>query len=125
MATNKKYYFLKLKEDFFQSRQMVVMEQMQDGIIYSNLLLKMYLLSIKFNGYMMLSDKIPLSVEMIAKLTGHEVGTVERGIKLFMQLDMVDEVADGGFFMKDIPKMLGQSTTEADRKTLERCISVL
>ena len=43
MSENKKYYYMKLKEYFFTSERMVVLETMPDGILYSNLLLKMYL----------------------------------------------------------------------------------
>ena len=42
MSENKKYYYMKLKENFFSSERMVVLETMPDGILYSNLLLKMY-----------------------------------------------------------------------------------
>lgn len=38
MADNKKYYYLKLKENFFDSDSMVLLESMQDGILYSNIL---------------------------------------------------------------------------------------
>ena len=46
MADNKKYYYLKLKENFFDSDSMVLLESMQDGILYSNILMKMYLKSL-------------------------------------------------------------------------------
>ena len=46
MSENKKYYYMKLKENFFSSERMVVLETMPDGILYSNLLLKMYLMSL-------------------------------------------------------------------------------
>ena len=45
MSENKKYYYMKLKDNFFTSERMVVLETMPDGILYSNLLLKMYLSS--------------------------------------------------------------------------------
>lgn len=120
MTNSKKYYFLKLKEDFFRSREMIVLESMTDGILYSNLLLKMYLLSLQYEGYLMLNDGIPLNTEMLSHITNHEIGTVERGIKLLMEMGMVELMEDGGFFMTDIPKLIGQSTLEADRKALER-----
>ena len=50
MSENKKYYYMKLKDNFFTSERMVVLETMPDGILYSNLLLKMYLMSLKHNG---------------------------------------------------------------------------
>lgn len=44
---NKKYYYLKLKEDFFESDSMILLENMRDGYLYSNILLKLYLRSLK------------------------------------------------------------------------------
>lgn len=34
---NKKYYYLKLKEDFFESDSMILLENMRDGYLYSNI----------------------------------------------------------------------------------------
>ena len=42
MADNRKYYYLKLKENFFDSDSIVLLEDMKDGILYSNILLKLY-----------------------------------------------------------------------------------
>ncbi len=46
MAENRKYYFLKLKEDFFDQREIVVLEGSKDGVLYVNILLKLYLKSL-------------------------------------------------------------------------------
>ena len=59
MSENKKYYYMKLKENFFTSERMVVLETMPDGILYSNLLLKMYLMSLKHNGVLLLHENLP------------------------------------------------------------------
>ena len=37
MADNRKYYYLKLKENFFDSDSIVLLEDMKDGILYSNI----------------------------------------------------------------------------------------
>ena len=50
MADNRKYYYLKLKENFFDSDSIVLLEDMKDGILYSNILLKLYLKSLKNGG---------------------------------------------------------------------------
>ena len=34
MADNRKYYYLKLKENFFDSDSIVLLEDMKDGILY-------------------------------------------------------------------------------------------
>ena len=42
MTENRRFYYLKLKENFNNSEIMVILESMQDGLLYSNLLLKKY-----------------------------------------------------------------------------------
>ena len=59
MSDNKKYYYLKLKDNFFDSDQMIVLESMPDGYKYSNILLKLYLRSLKNDGKLMFNDRIP------------------------------------------------------------------
>ena len=78
MSNNKKYYYLKLKENFFNSDEIILIESMQDGMLFSNILLKLYLLSLKFNGFLRLNENMNYTAQMIATLTRHEVGTVER-----------------------------------------------
>ena len=40
-------YYLKLKENYFDDDSIVLLESMQDGVLYSNILLKLYLKSLK------------------------------------------------------------------------------
>ena len=47
MSDNRKYYYLKLKENYFDDDSIVLLESMQDGVLYSNILLKLYLKSLK------------------------------------------------------------------------------
>ena len=37
MADNRKYYYLKLKESYFDDDAIVLLESMPDGILYSNI----------------------------------------------------------------------------------------
>ena len=41
MSDNRKYYYLKLKENYFDDDSIVLLESMQDGVLYSNILLKL------------------------------------------------------------------------------------
>ena len=120
MADNKKYYYLKLKENFFDSDSMVLLESMQDGVLYSNILMKMYLKSLKNNGKLLLNDTIPYNTQMIATITRHQVGTVEKAIEVFNQLGLIDILDGGMIYMSDIELFVGQSSTEGDRKRAER-----
>ena len=120
MADNRKYYYLKLKENFFDSDSIVLLEDMKDGILYSNILLKLYLKSLKNGGRLQLDEHIPYTAQMIATLTRHQIGTVERALEIFRQLGLVEQLDSGAFYMTDIELMIGQSSTEAERKRAAR-----
>lgn len=120
MSDTKKYYYLKLKENFFNSDEIILIESMQDGMLYSNILLKLYLLSLKFNGYLRLNENMNYTAQMIATLTRHEVGTVERALQVFFEFGLIVSTADGSIYMADIEGMVGESSTEADRKRIAR-----
>ena len=102
MSENRKYYYMKLKENFFTDVKMVILESMQDGLLYSNLLLKMYLMSLKYNGILMLNDHLPHTPQTIATFTRHQIGTVERAIKVFLEFGFVEILTDGSYYMADI-----------------------
>lgn len=65
---NKKYYYLKLKENFFESDSMVLLENMKDGYLYSNILLKLYLRSLKDGGRLMLNGAIPYNSQAVLQV---------------------------------------------------------
>ena len=95
MADNRKYYYLKLKESYFDDDAIVLLESMPDGILYSNILLKLYLKSLKNGGKLQLDENIPYTAQMIATLTRQQVGTVERALGIFQQLGLVEQLHGG------------------------------
>ena len=120
MADNRKYYYLKLKESYFDDDSIVLLESMQDGILYSYILLKLYLKSLKHGGRLQLDESIPYTPQMIATITRQQIGTVERAIKIFLQLGLMEQMADGAFYMTNIELLIGQSSTEGERKRRAR-----
>ena len=50
---------------------------MQDGVLYSNILLKLYLKSLKHGGRLQLDEDIPYTAQMIATITRQQIGTEE------------------------------------------------
>lgn len=97
----KKYYYLKLKENFFNSDEIILIESMN-------------------NGYLRLNDNMNYTAQMIATITKHEVGTVEGALRIFAEFGMILETADGSIYMMNIEDMVGSSSTESDRKRLAR-----
>ena len=157
MSDNRKYYYLKLKENYFdddsivllESMQdgvlysnillklylkslkhggrlqldedaIVLLESMQDGVLYSNILLKLYLKSLKHGGRLQLDENIPYTAQMIATITRQQIGTVERALQIFLKLGLVEVLDSGTFYMSNIELLIGQSSTEAERKRAAR-----
>lgn len=120
MSDNKKYYYMRVKENFFESNELTILESMQDGYLYSNILLKLYLRSLKDNGKLMFNDRIPYSPQMIATITRHQVGTVEKALRIFQEMGLIEVLDNGAIYMLDIQQFIGKTSTEADRKRAYR-----
>ena len=120
MSDNQKYYYLKLKENYFDDDSIVLLESMQDGVLYSNILLKLYLKSLKHGGRLQLDENIPYTAQMIATITRQQIGTVERALQIFLKLGLVEVLDSGTFYMSNIELLIGQSSTEAERKRAAR-----
>ena len=111
MSDNRKYYYLKLKESYFDDDAIVLLESMQDGVLYSNILLKLYLKSLKHGGRLQLDEDIPYTAQMIATITRQQIGTVERALQIFLKLGLVEVLDSGTFYMSNIELLIGQSST--------------
>ncbi|WP_187287185.1 phage replisome organizer N-terminal domain-containing protein [Lactococcus lactis] len=108
---------MRLKENFFDSDEMIILENMDngDGIIYSNILLKLYLRSLKYEGRLMFNERIPFNPQMLSTIVRHPVGVVKKALKAFVDLCLVEVMDNGAIYMLDIQNFIGKTTTEADR----------
>lgn len=105
-----------MKDDFFDSEEMLMLEAMPDGYIYQNILLKMYCRSLKNNGRLMFNNLIPYSPQMLATIARQQVGTVEKALNVFQRLGLIEILDNGAIYMLNIQNYIGSSSSEADRK---------
>jgi predicted phage replisome organizer len=120
MADNKNYYYLKIKENFYDSEEMIILQSMPDGYLYSDILMKLYLRSLKAEGRLMFKERIPYNPTVLAKVVRHSVGVVEKALKTFEAYGLIEILDNGAIYMLDIENFIGQSSTEADRKRAKR-----
>jgi len=116
MSDNKHYYYIKLKADYFDTDEMIVLESMPDGHKYSNILLKFMLRSLRNEGKLMFNDKIPFNPIMLSQVTRHSVGEIEKAVQIFENLNLIEILDNGAIYINDIQNFIGKSSTEADRK---------
>lgn len=115
MANKSSYYYLKIKENFFDTEDMKLLESMDNGYQYSNILMKMYLLSLKNGGKLMYKDKIPYNSKMLSTILNHNIDVLDKAINIFKELNLIEVMDTGAIFMIDIQNFIGKSSDEADR----------
>ena len=115
MSDNKKYYYLKLKEDFFDNEEMKVLESMKNGVEYQNVYLKMCLLSLKSDGALLFKNMLPYSIEMLSSVLRLNIDTVKTAIEIFSKIGLITITDTETIYMTDIQTLVGQSSTEAER----------
>ncbi|MCU9815866.1 phage replisome organizer N-terminal domain-containing protein [Paraclostridium sp. AKS73] len=87
---NKKYYWLKLKEDFFEEDAISWIEEQENGKDYCLFYLKLCLKSLKTNGLLIRnvgSMLVPYDIKTLARVTNTEPDTVRVAMELFKKLD--------------------------------------
>ena len=88
-----RYYWLKLKRDFFKRHDIRVIEDMPNGKEYVLFYLKLMVEAIDHEGALRFSDTIPYSESMLSSVTNTNVDIVRSALRLFMELGSSHNVA--------------------------------
>ena len=117
---DKKYYWLKLKRDFFKRHDIQIIEDMPNGKDYILFYVKLLCESVDHDGRLRFNEEIPYNEEMLSTITRTNIDTVRAAIKIFTQLQMMEILDDGTIFMREVQKMLGCESYWAEQKRLQR-----
>ena len=118
--SDQRYYWLKLKRDFFKRHDIQIIEDMPNGKEYILFYLKLLCESVDHDGRLRFSEQIPYNENMLSTITRTNVDIVRAAIQVFTALDMMEILDDGTFFMGEVQKMLGSETEWAVRKREHR-----
>lgn len=120
MAEKKKYYWLKLKRDFFKRHDIRIVESMPNGKDYILFYLKLLLESIDHEGTLRFSETIPYNEQMLSVVTNTNIDTVRSAMKLFIELNMMTLFDDQTIYMTEVDKLIGSETNWARQKREQR-----
>ena len=112
MAESKKYFWLRLKRDFFKRHDIQIIEAMPNGKDYILFYLKLLCESVDHEGHLRFSEQIPYNEQMLSTITNTNVDIVKQAIKIFTELGMMDVLDDGTLFMNEVEKMIGYATQD-------------
>lgn len=120
MAEAQKYYWLKLKRDFFKRHDIRIIEEMPNGKDYVLFYLKLLLESIDHEGSLRFSDTIPYNEQMLSVVTNTNIDIVRAAMKLFIDLNMMSICDDQTIYMNEVEKLIGSESKWAEKKRLQR-----
>lgn len=105
----KRYYWLKLKRDFFKRHDIRIVEDMPNGKDYILFYLKMLVESVDHEGGLRFNDTIPYSDEMLSTITNTNIDIVRAAMAVFTQLGMIEVLDNGTIYMTEVLKMIGSA----------------
>lgn len=114
--SNKRFYWLKLKENFFESDTMSWLEEQPNGKEYSLLYLKLCLKSIKTNGVLIRKVGqmlVPYDAQTLSKLTNTDHDTVLVAMELYKRMGLVSILENGAIYLPELEQMVGSETNKA------------
>lgn len=121
MAEKKKYYWLKLKRDFFKRHDIRIVESMPNGKDYILFYLKLLLESIDHDGTLRFSETIPYNEQMLSVVTNTNIDTVRSAMKLFIELNMMSVFDDQTIYMHEVDKLIGSAVDNDNANRVRRC----
>ena len=111
-----RYFWLKLRRDFFKRHDIRILEKKQNGKELVLLFLKLMAESVDHEGALRFSEALPYSEEMLACVTDTDPETVRLGLQAFQELGMVELREDGTLLIPVVAKLLDSETVSARRK---------
>ena len=105
----KKYYWLKLKKDFFKRHDMQILESFPNGKEYLLLFVKLMVESIDHDGLLRFSEAIPYTEDMIAVITNTDADIVHSALVIFRELGLVSVDADGTYEIPLVENKIGSA----------------
>lgn len=115
MAENKKYYWLKLKENFFDEKQIKYLRTLPDGEKLVIVYLKMQLKSLRTEGFIKYDKILPSSEEELAMILDEDINSVKFTIGALLKANAIEKLDDGSFYMLAMQDLIGKEGESAER----------
>lgn len=122
---NKRYYWLKLKEDFYDNDTMQYLESLDNGYAYAYIYTKLCLKSLKNEGMLIRfvgNCLLPYDMKSLSKLLNMPIDTVKNAVEIFLKIGLIEQLDTGALYMCQINEMIGSETDAAGRMRKKRAI---
>ncbi len=112
---SKRYYWLKLKDDFFKQREIKKLRKIAGGDTFTIIYLKMQLLAIKSEGWLYFEGTEKDMLQQLELELDEEIGNIEVVVN-FLQLNNLLEINDSeDYYLTETTKCIGKEVASAER----------
>lgn len=110
---SKRYYWLKLKDDFFRSKEIKKLRRIAGGDTYTIIYLKLLLLSLNTEGKLYFEGLEKTFWEELALDIDEDDENVKVAVSFLLRVGLMEMVDESTAFMTAIPEMIASETDKA------------
>lgn len=120
MKTEPRYHWLKLKDDFFKSKELKKLRKIAGGDTFTIIYLKMQLLSLKNDGKLFFDGIEDSFAEELSLELDETVDNIKMTLVFLKQTKLIEEIVESQFLLPQAVNAIGSETTAAERMRRHR-----
>ena len=122
MSDTKKYFWLKLKDDFFDEKYIKALRRLPQGDSLVIVYLKMQLKSLKTEGIIKYEQILPDAISELSMLLDEDEQVVRLAIGALIKFGIVERWENETFYMVAMQQLIGSETAGAARVRKHRAL---
>lgn len=111
----KRYYWLKLKDDFFTDKRIKKLRRIAGGDTYTIIYLKMMMKCMNNDGILEYEGIEDSFADELALELDEDADNVQVTINFLMRAGLLEEMGENRFLMSEVPELVGSESTSAQR----------
>lgn len=115
MSNPKKYFWLKLKDNFFQQKEIKKLRKIAGGDTYTIIYLKLQLLSIRKEGIITFDGTEENLAEQLALEIDEDKDNIVIVLSFLQANNLIEELEEDNFLLTKVPECIGKESESAER----------
>lgn len=111
----KRYYWLKLKDDFFTDKRIKKLRRIAGGDTYTIIYLKMMMKCMNNDGILEYEGIEDNFADELALDLDEDADNVQITVNFLMRAGLLEEMGENRFLMAEVPELIGSETASAQR----------
>lgn len=122
---SKRYYWMRLKADFFESPEIRKLRRLAGGDTYTIIYLKMMLKTITNNGMFIYQGIEDTFEKEVALIIDEDENNVMMTISYLRNHNLLEEgCSENAYLLNAVPELIGSETADAERKRIVRSLDL-